>query len=252
MADGTDTSTKKQSPGDWAAAFQAKFDAVCERFWAQLEDRHQSLQPSTASTTSRASTLHQPDSANSHQTKKQMVKAQPGKALYDTPRTADNQLKGRPIALHSQRLTHKRQPHTLKKSKWSTTRETQGPTTTQARRNGAPAHQRTQRWKGSPPPQRPVETKRTPRHTHPLHLAATGARSLHPSAPPQSRILPTHQLLQPASVRRNPTNPARRMKHGTPKTGNGGMGSRAAHPLRSESLTGHRKDYLLQHISGIG
>ncbi|CAH2283785.1 Hypothetical predicted protein [Pelobates cultripes] len=242
------------------------FDAVCERFWAQLEDRHEPLQPPMASTTAQASTLHQPDSANWHQTKKQLVKAQPGNALHDAPWTAENQLKGRAIALHGQRLTRKWQPHMLKntESKWSTTRatysahcattlgETQGPTTTQACRNGAPAHQRPQRWKGSPPPQCPVATKHTPRHTHPLHLAATGARSLHPSAPPQTRILPTPQPLQPASVRRNLTKPAGRIKHGTPKTGNGGMGSRAVLLLRLESLTGHRKDYLLQHISGIG
>ncbi|CAH2225809.1 Hypothetical predicted protein [Pelobates cultripes] len=60
MADGTTACTERQTPSDWAAAFQGSFEAVCKRFWDHLEHKHQLLTPSQVSELTKAPTAQQP------------------------------------------------------------------------------------------------------------------------------------------------------------------------------------------------
>ncbi|CAH2292538.1 Hypothetical predicted protein [Pelobates cultripes] len=45
MANGGVTYSDQQTPSDWAADFNARFEAACNRFWTRLEQKHRPIPP---------------------------------------------------------------------------------------------------------------------------------------------------------------------------------------------------------------
>ncbi|CAH2283922.1 Hypothetical predicted protein [Pelobates cultripes] len=60
MSDCTAPHTAQPMSSDWAAAFQARFDAICRRFWEHLENRRQPPAPTQVSIMARAPPTQQP------------------------------------------------------------------------------------------------------------------------------------------------------------------------------------------------
>ncbi|CAH2283923.1 Hypothetical predicted protein [Pelobates cultripes] len=108
MSYSTAPHTAQPMSSDWAAAFQARFDAICRRFWEHLENRRQPPAPTQVSIMARAPPTQQPAkdlSSEWRKTKAQSEGHQLGKA---TNRTTSYQHDGpsgtRATPNHHQRL----------------------------------------------------------------------------------------------------------------------------------------------------
>ncbi|CAH2321402.1 Hypothetical predicted protein [Pelobates cultripes] len=193
MAAGSDTRTKRLTPSEWAIAFQASFEAICRRFWASMEARHQPQKPPTGSTTANTPTARQPDGASHpkrQQTRAQLKVPQPSKVhnkplqhqMTSPPGTratrgatptrhpgrrkkTKHRLKHRSETLCSHTPNHKPQPHKRKATgdKCRTRLSTNGAhrvnpswktTRPQAHSQGAAAPQQPQGGRSTSPPQR--------------------------------------------------------------------------------------------------
>ncbi|CAH2218884.1 Hypothetical predicted protein [Pelobates cultripes] len=67
MDDGIITQTPQQTPSDWEAASNARFEAMWEQFWAKLANKHRLPQPLNLGKKPRTPTARQPARAVHHE-----------------------------------------------------------------------------------------------------------------------------------------------------------------------------------------